>query len=68
MSHMDVVPADEDGWEYPPFSGAVANGYVWGRGSIDMKFGLVTILAAIEELLEEGFVPSRDIYVISTCD
>ena len=68
MSHMDVVPADEDGWEYPPFSGAVANGYVWGRGSIDMKYGLVTILEAIEELLEEGFVPPRDIYVISTCD
>ena len=68
MSHMDVVPADEDGWEYPPFSGAVADGYVWGRGSIDMKYGLITILEAIEELLEEGFVPPRDIYVISTCD
>ena len=68
MSHMDVVPADEEGWEYPPFSGAVADGYVWGRGSIDMKYGLVTILEAIEELLEEGFVPSRDIYMISTCD
>jgi carboxypeptidase PM20D1 len=68
MSHMDVVPADEEGWEYPPFSGAVADGYVWGRGSIDMKFGLITILEAIEELLEEGFVPSRDIYMISTCD
>ena len=68
MSHMDVVPADEDGWEYPPFSGAVADGHVWGRGSIDMKFGLITILEAIEEMLEEGFVPSRDIYVISTCD
>ncbi len=68
MSHMDVVPADEEGWEYPPFSGAVADEYVWGRGSIDMKFGLITILEAIEELLEEGFVPSRDIYMISTCD
>jgi len=68
MSHMDVVPADEDGWEHPPFSGAVADGYVWGRGSIDMKFGLITILEAIEELLEEGFVPSRDIYMISSCD
>ncbi|HON43611.1 MAG TPA: M20/M25/M40 family metallo-hydrolase, partial [Bacillota bacterium] len=50
MSHMDVVPADEDGWEYPPFSGAVADGHVWGRGSIDMKFGLITILEAIEEM------------------
>jgi carboxypeptidase PM20D1 len=68
MSHMDVVPADEEGWDYPPFSGAVADGYVWGRGSIDMKLGLITILEAIEEMLEEGFVPSRDIYVISTCD
>lgn len=68
MSHMDVVPAGDEGWEHPPFSGAIADGHVWGRGSIDMKFGLITILEAIEEMLEAGFVPSRDIYVISTCD
>ncbi|MEA4883258.1 MAG: M20/M25/M40 family metallo-hydrolase [Clostridia bacterium] len=68
MSHMDVVPADDEGWEHPPFSGAVADGFVWGRGALDIKFGLITILEAIEELLEVGFVPSRDVYVVSTCD
>ncbi len=68
MSHMDVVPADDAGWEYPPFSGAVADGFIWGRGTLDIKLGLIGILEAIEELLEEGFEPSRDIYVISTCD
>lgn len=65
---MDVVPADQEGWEYPPFSGAIADGYVWGRGALDMKFGLITILEAVEEMLEAGFTPSRDIYIISTCD
>jgi acetylornithine deacetylase/succinyl-diaminopimelate desuccinylase-like protein len=38
MSHVDVVPVtDEKKWKYPPFSGAVAEGYIWGRGALDMK-------------------------------
>lgn len=68
MSHMDVVPADDAGWEHPPFSGAVADGFIWGRGTLDIKLGLIGILEAIEELLEEGFAPLRNIYVISSCD
>jgi len=68
MSHMDVVPATEKGWKYPAFSGAVEEGYVWGRGALDIKYGLIGILEAIEELLELGYTPSRDIYVISTAD
>ncbi|OPZ64560.1 MAG: Succinyl-diaminopimelate desuccinylase [Firmicutes bacterium ADurb.Bin506] len=68
MSHMDVVPADDEGWEHPPFSGDVADGFVWGRGTLDIKVGLIGILEAIEELLEQGFAPACDVYVISSCD
>jgi carboxypeptidase PM20D1 len=68
MSHMDVVPADEEGWKHPPFRGAIEDGYIWGRGALDIKYGLIGILEAVEHLLETGYVPSRDIYVISTAD
>lgn len=68
MAHSDVVPAADGVWEHPPFSGAIAQGYVWGRGAIDQKFGLICILEAVESLLEQGFAPSRDIYIISTHD
>lgn len=68
MSHMDVVPADEEGWKHPPFSGAIEDGYIWGRGALDIKYGLIGILESIEQLLETGYVPSRDVYVISTAD
>lgn len=37
LGHLDVVPADGEGWTYPPFSGLVKDGYVWGRGALDMK-------------------------------
>lgn len=68
MSHMDVVPADDEGWKHPAYSGAIEGGYVWGRGALDIKCGLVGILESIEELLEQGYTPTRDIYVISTSD
>ena len=35
MAHMDVVPAETGQWKHPPFSGAIADGYVWGRGALD---------------------------------
>jgi acetylornithine deacetylase/succinyl-diaminopimelate desuccinylase-like protein len=37
LSHLDVVPAEGDGWSHDPFGGDLADGYVWGRGAIDMK-------------------------------
>lgn len=52
--HFDVVPAAEsqrDGWTHPPFSGAVADGFVWGRGSLDDKGPLLALLEAVESLL-----------------
>ncbi|MEL7608204.1 MAG: M20/M25/M40 family metallo-hydrolase [Bacillota bacterium] len=66
MAHMDVVPVAEgtlNEWKYPPFSGQIAEGCVWGRGAIDMKGSLIAIAEACETLLKEGFVPERDIYV-----
>lgn len=62
MGHLDVVPVEpgtEGAWEQPPFSGAVANGFVYGRGALDDKGSVVALLEAVELLLAEGFVPRR---------
>jgi acetylornithine deacetylase/succinyl-diaminopimelate desuccinylase-like protein len=52
--HMDVVAADPAQWTYPPFSGAVADGFVWGRGTIDTKGLGIIFLIALDQLLKEG--------------
>ncbi|MBO4359673.1 MAG: M20/M25/M40 family metallo-hydrolase [Eubacteriaceae bacterium] len=65
-SHLDVVPAEGE-WKYPPFSGAIAEGKVWGRGSADIKCGVMAFYQACEELLEEGYVPPCDVYLGSSC-
>lgn len=65
MSHTDVVGAKGE-WKYPPFSGTIADGRVWGRGAIDTKGYLCSIFQAMELLIESGFTPSQDIYLLST--
>lgn len=68
LGHMDVVEASTpDAWKYPPFSGAIAEGRVWGRGASDTKCSLMAFLQAAEELIGEGFVPVQDIYLGSSC-
>ncbi len=68
LSHMDVVEASTpEAWKYPPFSGTVADGRVWGRGAADTKCSLFCFLQCAEELIGEGFVPERDIYLASGC-
>ncbi len=66
LAHQDVVPVDidtEKEWTHPPFEGACADGYVWGRGALDMKGQLVTLLEAVESLLKMGYSPKRTIYL-----
>ena len=65
ISHIDVVPveaASAHDWEHPPFSGNIEKGYIWGRGTIDVKMSIFAILEASEKLLTEGFQPERTLY------
>ena len=66
MNHHDVVEASGK-WTHPAFSGEIADGKVWGRGTLDTKGGLVMMLQAAEELIKEGFTPKRDTYFVTTC-
>ena len=66
MSHQDVVPA-EGVWSHGSFSGDIAEGKVWGRGSADTKCSVFAFFQAVEELLAEGFVPAQDVYLSSSC-
>ncbi len=64
MAHYDVVPVDEtDAWTYPPFEGRIADGWVYGRGTLDDKGPLLVVLEAVENLLADGFTPARDVYL-----
>jgi carboxypeptidase PM20D1 len=62
MSHKDVVPVapgSETDWTHDPFAGDVAGGFVWGRGTMDVKNGIVGMLEAAEALAQTGFRPKR---------
>jgi len=66
MGHMDVVPAENDEnakWDFDPFSGEIANGFVCGRGTLDDKVNVIGILEAIEMLIKENVKPERTIYL-----
>ncbi len=63
LAHQDVVPATDEGWEHPPFSGRIADGRIWGRGVLDDKGSLMGIMEAVEYLAKEGFKPARSIYL-----
>jgi carboxypeptidase PM20D1 len=60
MAHVDA--ATESSWHHPPFSGQVADGYIWGRGTMDDKGSVLAILEAAENLLASGFEPQRTFY------
>lgn len=65
MGHLDTVPVTpgtEEDWTHPPFSGAIADGFVWGRGAVDCKSLVIGHLEAAEYLLSKGYTPKRDIY------
>ena len=63
MGHQDVVPASDEGWQVPAYSGEVIDGCLYGRGALDCKSTMFVELQAVEELLAEGFVPPVDVYL-----
>lgn len=63
MGHQDVVPASDEGWSVPAYSGTVKDGCLYGRGALDCKGTMYVQLQAVEELLDEGFIPPCDVYL-----
>jgi len=61
-AHYDVVPVAGQTWNPPPFSGIIADGRMYGRGTLDDKGMLFSLLNAAESLMKSGFKPQRDIY------
>jgi acetylornithine deacetylase/succinyl-diaminopimelate desuccinylase-like protein len=59
--HLDVVPADASEWSVHPFSGAVQDGYLWGRGAVDMKDMLAMTIAVARRFRRDGIIPPRDL-------
>lgn len=69
MAHQDAVPAAEpERWKHPPFSGAIAEGAIWGRGALDNKSALIAIMEAAESLVIAGHAPERTVFFVSGHD
>lgn len=64
--HIDTVPVSPEGWSHQPFSGLQKDGFVWGRGSSDMKGGCAALLSAVQSLIEGGEEPWMNLAFV--CD
>lgn len=67
-AHLDVVPADPSSWATPPFAGEVRDGYVHGRGAVDMKDMCATVLTVLSDWARDGRRPRRDVVVAFVAD
>ncbi len=67
-AHLDVVPAPPEGWTHPPFAAEVADGYVWGRGAVDMKHMAAMGLAVLLELARSKAPLRRDVVFAGVAD
>ncbi|MGZ3429156.1 MAG: M20/M25/M40 family metallo-hydrolase, partial [Polyangia bacterium] len=67
-AHLDVVPAEPESWTHPPFGGEIHDGYLWGRGAIDMKHMAVMSALVVARLKREGVTPTRDIIFAGVAD
>ncbi|XP_073658387.1 N-fatty-acyl-amino acid synthase/hydrolase PM20D1 isoform X4 [Tursiops truncatus] len=63
LAHIDVVPAPDEGWDVPPFSGLESDGFIYGRGTLDNKNSLMAILQALELLLIRNYIPRRSFFI-----
>lgn len=66
--HLDVVPAEPSEWTVHPFSGEILDGYVWGRGAVDMKDFNAMLLAVVRQWRRDGKVPPRDLVLMFLAD
>lgn len=66
--HLDVVPADPREWSVHPFAGEVRDGFLWGRGAVDMKDFDAMVLAVVRHWHRTGYRPPRDIVLAFTAD
>ncbi len=67
-AHLDVVPADPAEWTVPPFAGEIRDGFVWGRGAVDMKDMCATVLTVLHRWAGQGRGPRRDIVLAFVAD
>ena len=66
LAHQDVVPVSsgtENDWTHPAFDGYNDGEFIWGRGALDMKNHLICLMESVETLLEEGYQPTRGVYI-----
>jgi acetylornithine deacetylase/succinyl-diaminopimelate desuccinylase-like protein len=68
LSHTDTVLADASEWQVDPWSGALVDGEVWGRGALDMKGQVAASAVAIASLAREGFEPAGDLLFVAAAD
>ena len=66
--HIDVVPANADDWSVDPFSGEIKDGFIWGRGAVDMKDMDAMILATVRMWQRVGYKPPRNILLAFFAD
>jgi acetylornithine deacetylase/succinyl-diaminopimelate desuccinylase-like protein len=68
LGHLDVVPARVVEWSRPPFAGELADGAVWGRGTVDMKCQVAAVATALAQLATEGRRPPGDVILLAVAD
>ena len=68
QGHVDVVTTADQNWAHPPFAGLIEDGYIWGRGALDMKSGVAMMVAALLRLKAEGIPPAGDITFCALAD
>lgn len=68
LSHTDVVPVEETSWTRDPFGAEIVDGFVWGRGTLDMKGIAVMHAMAAAELVRQGGSPTREVVVVAVSD
>jgi acetylornithine deacetylase/succinyl-diaminopimelate desuccinylase-like protein len=68
QGHIDVVSVEGQNWQHPPFEGKNVDGWVWGRGALDMKGGVAMMLAAFLRAKAEGLTPPGDVLLLVLSD